>query len=409
MKSPSLPNLLWYGNERRQIDFPDGWAVEELAPPGFKKPPLDEDGIARAIREPIGCPPLSELAERASEVCIVFDDITRPTPVSRVLPPILEILDGAGIPASNIRFIPALGMHGAMDNIGFRRKLGDEVLRKYPVYNHNPYENCEHLGKSPSGVPVYINREFISCDLRIGVGCITPHVNVGFGGGGKIVLPGISGVETIHVFHSDVMERDLQSVGLGNFDDNAMYKEVVDVVRMAGMQVKVDGLLNDRGEITDLFVGDPVDAHLAGVEVAKDHYGTMMSTGNDIVVTNAYGKYNEMAIAVIMAYSCVRFDGGTIVLVADAPDGQVCHYLLRSFGKEYGGRLYVKLGPPPEGVKLVVCTRYPDPTMCDLFAAPDSVVMTKGWEETRQLLERDHGDGASVAVIPDGTMQYFAS
>jgi hypothetical protein len=46
-------------------------------------------------------------------------------------------------------------------------------------------------------------------------------------------------------------------------------------------------------------------------------------------------------------------------------------------------------------------------TMCDWFASADSVTVTSDWEATLPLLEELYPDGASVAVIPDGTMQYF--
>lgn len=409
MKTVNVPDLLWYGNQPKQLRFPDGWEVELLEPPGFKKPALDEKGIAGALDNPIASPTLRELAQGAGEVAIVFDDITRPTPVKAILPGVLDALKDAGIPDNSIRFIPALGMHGTMNNIDFRKKLGDEIVESFPIYNHNPYENCDYLGESPSEIPVYINHEFMSCDLKIGIGCITPHVHVGFGGGGKIVLPGISGVETIKAFHRDVMMRDPDSIGLGKSDGNVMYAEIEDVVGMSGLQVKIDALINERGEITDLFAGHPPEAYRAGLEVAKAHYGTVPSPGKDIVVANAYAKYNEMAICMLMSLVSVNMARGVIVLVVNSPEGQVCHYLLRSFGKEYGGELYIKRGAPPEGVKVIVCSRYPDLTMCDLFASAESVTMTRDWDETLALLEESYPTSASVAVIPDGTMQYFIS
>ncbi|RJP33759.1 MAG: DUF2088 domain-containing protein [Actinobacteria bacterium] len=407
MKTVTVPDLLWYGNQPAELSFPERWEVEVLEPRGFKKPALDAEGITRAFENPIGSPTLGELASDAREVAIVFDDITRPTPVKTVLPWVLGALEEAGIPAANVRFIPALGMHGAMNNIDFRKKLGDDVVERYPVYNHNPYENCAYLGESPSGVPVYINREFDFCDLRIGIGCITPHVHVGFGGGGKIVLPGISGVQTIKAFHREVALRGPETMGLGKTEGNVMYKEIAEVVRMSGLQVKIDALINDRGEITDLFVGDPLEEYALGVEAARTHYGTPASPGKDIVVANAYAKYNEMAICMLMSMLSVNFSRGVVVLVVNSPEGQVCHYLIRSFGKEYGGEYYMRMGPPLEGLKLIVCSRYPDRTMCDLFAPAECVATTRDWDETLALLEEEFPAEASVAVIPDGTMQYF--
>jgi nickel-dependent lactate racemase len=407
MKAINVPNLLWYGNEPMELRFPDRWETQLLEPPGFKKPAIDNRAISKAFENPIGSPTLNELAREYKEVVVVFDDITRPTPTKVVLPWVLEALKEAGIPDENIRFIPALGMHGAMNNIDFRKKLGNDIVEAYPVYNHNPYENCDYLGESPSGVPVYINREFMSCDLRIGIGCITAHVQVGFGGGGKIVLPGVSGAETIKAFHRDVMMHDPSSIGLGKCDGNVMYAEIEQVARMAGLQFKIDALINEKGEITDLFVGDPVEAYKVGLEEAKEHYGTTLSPAKDIIVANAYAKYNEMAICMLMSLMSVNLAKGVIVLVVNSPEGQVCHYLWRSYGKEYGGELYLKRGAPPEGVKVIVCSQYPDLTMCDLFASTESVTLTRDWDETLALLEAEYPEAASVGVIPDGTMQYF--
>jgi nickel-dependent lactate racemase len=402
-----LPNLLWYGNEPREIWFPDRWEIEVLEPPGFSKPPLDEEKITAALQAPIGAPRLEELAAGSSEAVIVFDDMTRPTPVKVILPAVLRALGEGGIGRENIRLIPALGMHGAMNNIDFRKKLGEEVVESYPVYNHNPYENCDFLGESPGGIPVFLNREFLSCDLRIGIGCITPHVHVGFGGGGKIVLPGISGAETIKYFHKEVIMRDPSTTGLGKTEGNVMYQAVREVTAMSGLRFKIDALVNARGEITDLYAGDPLQAFEVGVEEARIHYGVQPCSGRDVVVANAYAKYNEMAICMLLALAGVNMERGIVVLLVDAPEGQVCHYLMRSFGKDYGGECYVKRGAPPGGVKVIVCSRYPDPTMCDLFAAPGSVIVVKEWEQVLEILEKEYPGEAAVAVIPDGTMQYF--
>jgi len=407
MRTVSVPDMLWYGNKPLKLRFPDIWELEVLKPPGFDKPTISAEAIGEAFESPIDSPRLDELGREAREVVIAFDDITRPTPVKLVLPWVMEALKRAGIEDENIRFIPALGMHGAMNNIDFRKKLGDSIVESYPVYNHNPYENCLYLGESPGGTPVYVNREFMSCDLRIGIGCITPHVHAGFGGGGKIVLPGLCGAETIKAFHRDVMMRDPASIGLGKSDGNVMHREIVDVAKMSGLQLKIDALINGKGEISDLFVGDPVAEYAVGLEEAKKHYATAPSPGKDIVVANAYAKYNEMGICMLMALSSVNMAKGTIVLVVNSPEGQVCHYLLRSFGKDYGGELYLKMGAPPEGLKVIVCSRYPDKTMCDLFAAAQSVVVTKDWDETLSLLEKDYPSHATVAVIPDATMQFF--
>ena len=148
--------------------------------------------------------------------------MTRPTPVGDVAPFVLEALHRAGMKKDQIRFLWALGSHGAYDMINARKKLGDAIVENYAVFNHDPFQNTVHAGRTPTGVELWFNREFMNCDLKIGIGCITAHVHVGFGGGAKIILPGVAGIETINQFHNQLY-RDQSRTGLGNFDHNIMH------------------------------------------------------------------------------------------------------------------------------------------------------------------------------------------
>jgi nickel-dependent lactate racemase len=169
---------------------------------------------------------LEELAGGKKQAVIVFDDMTRPTPVKDIAPTILEILHRAGMKKDQIRFIWALGTHAAYDMIHARKKLGDEIVENYAVYNHDPFQNTVRVGRTPTGVELWFNREFMACDLKVGIGCITPHVHVGYGGGAKIALPGVAGIETINQFHNQLY-RDRARTGLGNFEKNILREDVV--------------------------------------------------------------------------------------------------------------------------------------------------------------------------------------
>ena len=98
-----------------------------------------------------------------------------------------------GIKDEQIRFLSAPGTHRYMTYQELAAKLGADILEKYPVYQHNAYENTVFVGNTSNGTPVYINREFLSCDLRLGIGSIIPHHSAGFGAGAKIILAGHCG------------------------------------------------------------------------------------------------------------------------------------------------------------------------------------------------------------------------
>ncbi|HAR99333.1 MAG TPA: hypothetical protein DCS11_10690, partial [Syntrophus sp. (in: bacteria)] len=224
MKRVWVPSRRWYENEERELTFPDRWGVDNLTSPGLEKSGLTPEEVAAKIARPVSGPTLEELARGKKQAVIVFDDMTRPTPVKEVATAVLDALHRAGMRRDQIRFLWALGSHAAYDMIAARKKLGGDIVERYAVYNHDAFQNCVRVGRTPTGVELWFNREYLACDLKIGIGCITAHVHVGFGGGAKIVLPGVAGIETINQFHNQQF-RDFARTGLGNFDGNIMRAE----------------------------------------------------------------------------------------------------------------------------------------------------------------------------------------
>jgi len=409
MKTVNVPSRLWYENRERELSFPDRWQVDNLTSPGLEKPGLTPEEIRERIEHPVEGPSLEELARGRSRAVIVFDDMTRPTPVKDVAPHVLEILRRAGMRKDQIRFLWALGSHGAYDMINARKKLGDAIVENYAVYNHDPFQNTVRLGRTPTGVEIWLNREFLECDLKIGIGCITAHVHVGFGGGAKIILPGVAGIETINQFHNQQF-RDFSRTGLGRFDNNIMRAECDAAGDLAGLNFKVDCLINRRGEIASLFAGPFRATHAKGAEEGRDHYGIPFASDYDIVVSNSYGKANESAIALSFLVGLLKPGQGTGVLISDCPEGQVPHYVFRAWGSDYGGRHYTPRGKgfiPLLMKKLVVLNPSPDRTSLDLVCNNDDALVVKTWPEVLALLEEDYPGKARVGVVPDGTVQYL--
>jgi hypothetical protein len=127
---------------------------------------------------------------------------------------------------------------------------------------------------------------------------------------------------------------------------------------------------------------------------------------SDIVIANAFVKPNESAIAVLVGVLGLKGLKGTVVIVANAPEGQVVHYLLGRFGREYGGRQY-PVSNIPGSVNLIVQAPHYDRTFMDWFANPEIVTWTRSWDETLPLLKRTHGPGSRVSVVPSATMAFY--
>jgi nickel-dependent lactate racemase len=413
-----LPQFPWYGDSTFEIDFPPNWEIIICNMLGHEAQKLNKKGIRAAFSNPIGTARIAELARGKKEVVILFDDLTRPTKAAELVPYILEELREGGIKDEAIRFVAALGAHGAMKLMDFQKKLGKDIVQKFPVYNHNPYENCTHLGTTSRGTPVRMNSEVMSCDLKIAIGGIVPHDTAGFGGGAKIIN-GVAHIDTIYANHHNVAGRDKptpenplgklhHSVGVGKVEGNAIRLDLEEMARMMGLDVIINAVINLKRETMGLFVGDVVTAHREGVKLAQQIYATESPGKIDVLVANAYAKANEGMAAVQRTYHLQKEDGGDLVLFCNVPEGQICHYLGGSFGKNMGGRLW---GPrttlPPRTKKMITVGPFIDRAGLSCLGPPESIIRVKDWAEALVLLKKTNGAGTRVAVIPDATLQYF--
>jgi len=410
LKKISIPARRWYENKEKIIFFPPRWQVDNLTSPGLEKRALRAGQIKNRIDHPVEGAPLEDLARGKKQAVIVFDDMTRPTPVKDTAPYVLKALHRAGMKRGQIRFIWALGSHGAYDMIAARKKLGDGIVEKYPVYNHDAFQNTAHAGKTPGGIDVWFNREFMSCDLKIGIGCITPHVHVGFGGGAKIIFPGVAGIESIKSFHEHY-NVDPSHHGLGNFENNTMRFECDAAGDIAGLDFKVDCLVNRRGEVAGIYAGAFRSTHKQGAAEAKGAYGITTTGGYDIVVANTYAKANEAGIAMLLVRQLIRGDKkGIDIIISDAPEGQVPHYVFGHWGKDYGGWHYhfMRKGFISSFMKkLILFNPLPTPSCLKWIGHEDDITAVKTWPEVLGILRGEFPSAARVGVIPDATMQYL--
>ena len=412
MSSIKLPQLAWYGARELELSFPDRWPVKLYNFAGSDKPALKPEEIRQAIANPIGSPPIRELARGKKEVVIIFDDMTRVTRIYDMVPFVLEELASAGIPDSRIQFICALGSHMAWDRTLLEKKLGREVLGRFPVYNHNPFNKCTYVGTTSYGTAVYVNGEVMNCDLKIAIGSVVPHPNSGFGGGGKIILPGICAMETIEHFHRQEFEfreryPDKQLTGVGVFNENPLRLNIEEASALVGLDIKVDSLINMWGETVAIFAGALKPAYEAAVSAAKAHYLTPNPEAENIIIANTYAKANEsIMICLNTAFKVTNPGGSDVVLIANAPDGQVAHYLLGTFGKRTRCNIALAAKVPQNVNHVIIYSEYPDLAGRVYIEKSDKVLFMDNWGDVRKALEQFHPSGAKVAVLPGAEIQY---
>jgi len=288
--------------------------------PALKSP---EEEIRRGLGNPIGSPPFSEMVKPEDRVVVLGDDITRPTPQDMIIPVLLNELSVTGVPDENIEVIIALGTHRYMNEKEIKAKYGDEVVERVPVINHDykDLKNLIDLGKTESGIPINVNKKVYDADFVIGVGNIVPHCYAGWGGGGKIIQPGVCGEETTAMTH--IMAGKVRPVSklIGRL--NHKVKEEIDAVALkAGLNLIVNTVLNQVDKVAHVVVGDPVKAFREGVKAAENIYCPAVPGRADIVIVSSYpADIDFWQASKPLDYASVAVKkGGTIILVTPCPD-----------------------------------------------------------------------------------------
>lgn len=295
----------------------------QVLTPSYWPPVEDLEGeVKRALLSPLGQPPLWEWVRPSDSVLILTDDMTRLTPAHRLLPPLLEALQGAGVSPKRISILIALGTHRPMTDDEIRAKVGDEVYGRFKVFNHNWKDPKElvYLGTSAYGTPLWVNRAVTEADVVIGLGAIVPHHIPGFSGSSKIVQPGICGPATTAETHLLSTKGEDSLLGL---EDNPVRRDMDDMAEKVGMSTILNVVLNPQGEVAGVFFGKRKLVFQQGVGLAKEIYGIHFHETPEIVVANSCPcdiDFWQSHKALYPASRMVK-RGGTIIVLTPAPEG----------------------------------------------------------------------------------------
>lgn len=284
-------------------------------------PPGDEQAlIARAIDHPHG-----DGLDKAPADCravIVVDDATRPTPAARIIPHILERLEKR---THNITFVTAPGTHRPLSDRELEEKIGRENLARYPVVNldYREAEKYRYIGDTELGTPLHIHATVLDADYKVAIGNIAPHAMVGWGGGAKILQPGVSGEATTADTHLRGMRYPLLEV-FGNIDCR-MRQEVDAIGDRIGLDFIANTVVDAERNILGLFCGHYRDAHRAGVAFAQEALCPAIPAKADIVVASAYPcniDYWQGCKPLGFSLFGVK-RGGTVIFLFDPPEGLI--------------------------------------------------------------------------------------
>jgi len=397
-----IPWAAWYGDEDLSLEFPDSWDVGLFNMKDANE--ISKKEIENAISNPIGTPPLEEIAKGKQNAVIVVEDISRPTSMETILNIIIAILNSVGIEDDKITLIYALGSHRPLDRRDSIKKVGLSIVDRINIENHHPYENLIYMGESQMGTPIYLNKTYHDADLKIAVGTVVPHPLAGYGGGAKIILPGISGIETLYANHVTGVKGS--SGGIGFVTE--LRKDIEYVCKNIGLDFSVNIVSTMRRGIAGIFAGHFIDAHRKAMELAKDVYSTELPSNLDldIGIFNLYPEDTELFQAIKgfnFIFSSKNFlkRNSAIIFLTAASEGRGFHSLLG----ETGAKLYQNWGDSIIFKGFLKRKNFgifsPNINRADvLHIYPEKTIFRNDFKELVSALEEIYGKFPKVGIFP---------
>lgn len=341
---------LKYGKGTVQVDLPAD--LEVLNTPEYGRA-LNDVELGDALDSPIDSPQLEDLVTEGGSVLLVVPDATRSAAAGQVANLVVRRLIAAGVAPGNISAIFANGIHRKTTDEEKSLILTPFLAQRLKMFDHDARDLAAivNLGTTSGGIPVEINRAVFDNDHVITIGSVGFHYFAGFGGGRKMICPGLASSRTIAATHKlafDCDTRDRRSgVGTGHLAGNAVHKAMIECVEKAPPTFAINTLVNDSGESVRLICGNWKTSHSAACDEFAQRQSISISEKRPLVIASCGGDPHDInliqAHKTLEAASGACAEGGTIVLVAECRDGLGRNDFLQWFDVSNGDALAERL------------------------------------------------------------------
>ena len=384
------------------------WRATRAARPGA---PDERAEVARALREPLGAPPLAALAARAASAAIVVSDITRPCPTARFLPALLDEL--AAVDEREIAVLFALGSHRPHTRAEQEELLGREVLERVRVLDLDA-DDCAYVGTTSRGTRVEVFRPFLEAELRICTGNVEYHYFAGFSGGVKAAVPGLCSRATIQANHGMMLAPTARA---GVIDGNPVREDIDEAGELLGIGFVFDVVLDGRKRIVRAFAGHPVTAFRAAAAFYDERFGVTVPAAADVVLASPGGRPKDINLyqaqkTLDNVRGAVR-EGGAVILLAECPEGfgeatferwmsemTAPQALVERIRREFvlGGHKAAAIADLLRTVDVYLVSDFPDDTVRGMGMTP-----MPGAQAAVEAAAARYGPAAAFLVVPRGT------
>ncbi len=266
----------------------------------------------------------------AGPVAIVVADKTRLCAYPLALPWLLTALEERGATPDRIVFYIAYGNHAPQTEAESQAAYGP-TFSQYPFVQHcsSDADLFVELGTTRSGTPVRVRRELLEAGLILTVGAISHHYFAGFGGGRKLMFPGLGEQQAIYANHRLFLDTQRRTLAAGcrpgQMAGNPLAEDLEEIHRLLPPYLSIHGLPNSSGQIAAFRFGRTYEEFLGICREHDHHFQADIDRQFDLVLASAGGYPKDINLiqahkAIDNGAAFVR-DGGTLLLLAECQDG----------------------------------------------------------------------------------------
>lgn len=361
---------------------------------------------------------LPTTSQDLSRVGIIISDKTRLCGYPHYLPWLVDVLEKSGAKKENITFYIAYGTHPRQTDEESVNAYG-KIYFKYRFIHHDCSDAgaMTTLGTTRRGTPITLRKDFLQSTLLITFGAISHHYFAGFGGGRKLLFPGLASREAIYHNHSlflNLPSRTLEpGCQSGVLEGNPVAEDLHEIDNILPQRISIHGLLDSHGKVCQLHIGSAYSDFLGACNQHNTFFKSTVKGVYDCVIASAGGYPKD--INFIQAHKSVHNaaafvkDGGKLIILAECRDGIGTHTFLPLFRAGGWDKVFDKLSEKYEGnggtalammakakrIQIHMITDFDEET-CNLMGARKTDA-----KEAGRLISEEKG---TVAVIENASM-----
>lgn len=313
---------LKYGRRKISLPLPDRMDIFQIHEPDKK--------ITPSLFASRLCEELERLNPDLSDIAIVVGDKTRLCGYPEYLPVLLNTLENFGADPDRMTLFIAYGTHTPQTDKECLETYGGVYQNVRFVHHDCVDDSCfVNSGTTSRGTSALIRRDIVETGFLITFGAISHHYFAGYGGGRKLIFPGLGHRESIYHNHGLFLDRERQILSAycqsGVLDKNPLAEDLAEFETFSPADLVIHGILDSRGQVCDLLPGVGTDHFRNACAEHGKHCEVAVTMDYDLVIASCGGYPKDINFiqshkAIEHASKFVRNDG-TLIIMAECQDG----------------------------------------------------------------------------------------